>query len=83
VSARFRRTGERGRLYVFRDRRCLEAECWAPGVYQHRGATSSGSRSTGTGSPCCLRNAYHGCPSDVVYVGELERARRAEGWRPA
>lgn len=47
-----------------RDSACLGRDCFQPGHYQHRGGTLSGSRNTGASSPCCLRNAYHGCPDD-------------------
>lgn len=67
--------------YEFRDAECLKAECFQPGEYHHRGATSSGSRSTGKTSPCCMRRAYHGCPNDVVYMDDLLKKRKEEGWR--
>ena len=58
----FRKRGEKHKYY-FVDDRCIGRECWAPGLYQHRGATLSGSRNTGSpDSPMRLRNAYHGCP---------------------
>jgi len=57
----FRKSGEKTKFY-FVDERCIGRECWAPGLYQHRGATLAGSRNTGNDSPMCLRNAYHGCP---------------------
>lgn len=80
MSATFRKTGERGR-FDFLDAKCIEAECFAPGEYQTRGATSSGSRATGTSRPCCLRRAYHGCPTPIVHLVELGKARKAEGWK--
>ena len=77
----FRKTYEKGR-FDFHDARCIEAECWAPGMYQHRGAGGAGSRNTGSpDSPCCLNRAYRGCPNDVIYKIDLARARRAEGWK--
>ncbi len=58
----FKRKGDKNR-YSFADERCIGRSCWAPGMYQHRGATLSGSRNTGSqDSPCCLNRAYHGCP---------------------
>lgn len=77
----FRKTHERDR-YDFRDARCIAAKCWQPGSYQHRGATGGGSRDTGSYSLCCMRREYHGCPSEVVYLVDLGRQRRAEGWKP-
>lgn len=80
----FRIVGEHGVRYDFRDRECIAAACWAPGHYQHRGATMSGSRNTGSpDTPCCLNRAYRGCPRDVQHDPELARKRKAEGWRPA
>lgn len=77
----FRRKGEKPALrYSFVASDCIGAACWAPGLYQHRGATMSGSRNTGAASPCCMNNAYHGCPSNVVKSEDLARKRRAEGW---
>jgi hypothetical protein len=67
--------------YDFRDAKCLEADCFQPGEYHHRGATSSGSRATGKTSACCMRRAYHGCPNDVVYLPETAKERKKEGWR--
>ena len=78
----FRKTGEKGR-YWFRDRQCIGLECWAPGRYQHRGATLAGSRNTGGETLCCMTNAYHGCPDGRLYAIKLERERKAEGWRRA
>lgn len=82
MHAVFRQKYEKGR-YGFRDARCIKAECWTPGSFQHRGATLAGSRNTGSTSACCLRRAYHGCPSEVVYRIDLGRQRRAEGWKRA
>lgn len=61
----FRRKGHALR-YAFADPLCIGRQCWAPGVYQHRGATLSGSRNTGATSPCCMTRAYHGCPDGPV-----------------
>jgi hypothetical protein len=74
-----------GTRFDFLDARCIEASCWAPGEYQHRGATSSGSRSTGSASRCCLSRAYRGCPrpDERGYDVALGRLRRAEGWKRA
>jgi len=75
-----RKTHDKNR-YDFRDAECLSAACFAPGIYQIRGATLSGSRSTGATRPCCMRRAYHGCPTEVVHLDRLRRERREEGWR--
>lgn len=72
--------GDRTR-YAFHDVECLAADCWAPGRYQHRGATSCGSRTTGAVTSCCLTRAYRGCPPDVTYDPATAKTRRAEGWR--
>lgn len=65
------------------DRQCIGRECFQPGMYQHRGATMSGSRNTGSDTPTCMRNAYHGCPDDKdkLYSIESEKKRKAEGWK--
>jgi len=66
MSATFKRKGEKTR-YSFSDALCIGRKCWAPGMYQHRGATLSGSRNTGSpDTPCCLNRAYCGCPSGPV-----------------
>ena len=80
-----RRSGERGVRYAFLERECIRAKCWAPGHYQHRGATGDGSRNTGDPSACCMRRAYHGCPDDSEreYDVALSKLRRSEGWKPA
>lgn len=58
-----RKTGERGR-YDVRDADCVGRKCLQPGEFQTRGATgASGSRATGAKKLCCLRRAYHGCPT--------------------
>ncbi len=81
-----RKLGERGRYYVVAVE-CLGRSCFAPGEFQHRGATTSGSRNTGALSRCCLNNAYHGCPpkdSDrYKYSLSLHRERTGDGWRRA
>jgi hypothetical protein len=77
----FRKTYEKGR-YDFRDAKCIEADCWAPGEYFTRGATGgSGSRNTGRSSFCCMRRAYHGCPDDIVYDIGKAQERKADGWK--
>jgi len=80
----FRRPGDRG-SYAFLNKRCIEATCWAPGEYETRGATPSGSRSTGETQKCCVRRAYHGCPDepDRLYSIDVARSRKAEGWKPS
>lgn len=74
--------------YSFRADECIGLDCWAPGAYQHRGATPSGSRNTGApDSLCCLNRAYHGCPSEGdpqrVYNLDLAKSRKAAGWKKA
>lgn len=62
MSCLFKRVGEKEK-FSFIDRRCIGRECFTPGMFQHRGATMSGSRNTGSpDSPCCMRRAYRGCP---------------------
>jgi hypothetical protein len=53
------------RKFEFLSRECLGRPCFAPGTYQHRGATSSGSRNTGAYSDCCMNRAYRGCPNEL------------------
>lgn len=78
----FRKKGDKTRRrYSFSSGECIGAECWAPAMYQHRGATMSGSRNTGSpDTPCCINRAYHGCPRTIVLSSELARKRKAEGW---
>ncbi len=66
MSVTFRKTGDK-RRYAFVDRGCLGRTCFQPGMYQHRGATLSGSRNTGSeDSATCMHRAYHGCPDGPV-----------------
>jgi hypothetical protein len=58
--------------YEFVDLGCIGRECFAPGLFQHRGATLSGSRNTGEHTACCMRRAYHGCPDGPVGASEAE-----------
>lgn len=51
--------------YDCRDKDCPKRPCWSPGNYQHRGATSSGSRNTGAYSKECMERAYRGCPQPI------------------
>ena len=44
---------------------CPARSCFAPGPWQVRGATSSGSRNTGAKHWCCLRREAHGCPGPL------------------
>ena len=69
--------GNRTRYWVM-DRGCLGRDCLALGRYQHRGATSSGSRSTGASSPMCMTNAYRGCPQPLP---EIDKGLAAENRR--
>lgn len=64
------------------DHDCLGRECFAPGKFQHRGATGGGSsRNTGAYSNTCMNNAYHGCPSPLPEPTEdLIKLRKADGW---
>jgi hypothetical protein len=72
----FKRKGDKAR-YSFKDARCIGRSCWAPGMYQHRGAILSGSRNTGSpDSPCCMTRAYHGCPDGPEWM----RNRSSTGW---
>jgi hypothetical protein len=73
--------GDRCRYWV-KDRHCIEAQCLALGLFQHRGAIgAAGSRNTGQVSATCMTNAYHGCPSCPKYSKELATQRRKEGFR--
>jgi len=77
----FRKKGDKSRRrYAFSGPECIGAECYAPGLYESRGATLSGSRNTGNVSAECMRRAHHGCPVNVVRSEDLVRARKAEGW---
>lgn len=76
----FRKTGEKDR-YNFRDRDCIGRKCWNPGTFHHRGATSGGSRATGSCSFQCLNRAYRGCPDDKTVDQGLTKTRKSEGWK--
>lgn len=72
MSVTIRKKGDKAR-YSFIDAGCLGRECFSPGMFQHRGATLSGSRNTGSpDSACCMRRAYHGCPEGPVGAREAE-----------
>ena len=80
--ARVRRKGSRDTYWVL-DEFCISRECFKPGHYEHRGATGSGSRSTGRVTLRCMRNAHHGCPleKDMSYSDALAKMRKKEGWK--
>ena len=59
-----------------KDKDCPKRWCWAPGSYQVRGATSSGSTFTGRYFKCCLHRAYHGCPYPDPLIGETNQEWR-------
>jgi hypothetical protein len=66
--------------YDVLDRDCLGRECLQLGHFQTRGATLSGSRNTGDSKPCCMRRAYHGCPTPLPPpTHDLIDQRKAEG----
>jgi hypothetical protein len=73
------------RLYWVLDSRCIGRECLALGFYQHRSPMAGGgSRNTGSpDTPCCLTNAYRGCPLNKIYSRDLEKERRKQGIKPA
>lgn len=81
-----RKVGDRGRYWV-RDRNCIGCKCFAPGSFQHRGSTMSGSRNTGDVSLMCMTNSYHGCPPaespNASPDKETMKSHKAEGWRNA
>jgi hypothetical protein len=86
---KLRKTGDK-RKFDFLEVACLGRKCFAPGSYQHRGATLSGSRNTGAYSDCCMNRAYRGCPCvpfterELPEVSkELMAQRKREGWRKA
>lgn len=78
--ATFRKTGEKPK-YSFLDVSCIGRTCWHPGNFQHRGATSGGSRSTGNSSFQCLNRAYRGCPENKDVDISLIKERELEGWK--
>src|SRR5271165_4866527 len=51
-------------------------------IRSHRSFPPVGPHSTGAVSPCCMTNAYHGCPDCPEYSKELATQRRKEGIRP-
>ena len=56
--------------YECLDKQCPKRWCWSPGEYQHRGATSSGSQSTGAKTKTCMERAYRGCPQPLPEPGD-------------
>lgn len=76
----FRKTGEKPK-YNFRDKDCIGRKCWSPGEFFHRGATSGGSRATGSSSFQCLNRAYRGCPDDKSIDILLIKERKLNGWK--
>lgn len=83
MGAVIRCTGKKEK-FDFLDFQCLGRECFAPGIYQHRGATLSGSRATGHCSACCMNRAYHGCPHPLpISDAELVKSRKKIGWKVA
>lgn len=76
-----RRTHDKSR-YDFLSLDCLGRRCFAPGNYEHRGATLSGSRNTGRYSACCMNRAYHGCPHPLPDVDKaMATQRKKDGWK--
>lgn len=74
-----RRKRSKVKYWVF-DRLCIGRSCFNPGQFQHRGATPSGSRNTGSFSFACLNNCYHGCPSPMEeFDKQLAKQRHQEG----
>ncbi len=69
--------------YDFLDKDCIGRPCWAPGMFQHRGATLSGSRNTSSPpTPCCMNRAYHGCPQPLPgWDYAKSKQRREQGWK--
>ncbi len=71
--------------YKVRDADCLARSCLQLGHYQVRGGTLSGSRNTGSTDACCMRRAYHGCPSpgepEVEIKDDLRAERKAAGMK--
>ncbi len=64
--------------YDARDRECPCRACWAPGLYEHRGSTLSGSRNTGSVTRECLTRAYAGCPMSLpIPQHDFGQRRRA------
>ena len=62
-----------------RNRRCLGAACLSLGNHQHRETPLASDSANISGFPCCLHNAYHGCPEVVTYSVSLAEERR-EKW---
>ena len=72
------------RKFEFLSRECLGRTCFAPGTYQHRGASGmgQGSHATGQYSDCCMNRAYHGCPYELPQVDKaLLAERKKDGWK--
>jgi hypothetical protein len=57
-----------------RNSRCLAAVCLTLGDDRHSEALLV-KGSPNTARPCCLYNAYHGCPEVVTYSPSLAKQR--------
>lgn len=79
--SKVKRKGNNQKYHV-RDPLCIGYPCFAPGKYQHRGATGSRSKDSGASSHTCMTRAYWGCPRahDVDYSRETEKANVLAGW---
>ena len=67
--------------YDVRDQDCLGMTCLRLYPIQVRGATTSGSRSTGRMAYECAERYVRGCPRDAEAVPETARARKEAGYR--
>ena len=63
-AVKVRKIGSR-EWYDVLDADCPARACFRPGPWTVRGATSSGSRSTGAVRQCCLRREGFGCPDPL------------------
>ena len=82
MGATIRVKGDRN-LYAVRDRECIGRACLRLHPIEVRGATSSGSRSTGRYTYECGERHYRGCPKEPDSAFSKVRAalRRNEGMR--
>lgn len=65
------------RGYGALDADCPCRVCWVSGLYEHRGATLSGSRNTGSVTHECLTRACRGCPAPLPAAAHDFGRRRA------
>lgn len=79
--ARISKKGDKNK-YDIRDKDCIGMPCLKLHPIQVRGATSYGSRSTGTYRYACATRDYRGCPQPIPgFDKDLAKERRKDGMK--